>query len=104
MSLTGPQGTPSGERIANQADAGRAAIWPAIASARATRWATRSGLCANRGSAARWGTPRPWQSAANCRSFPTATTIGRSAVGKTSYGAIDGCRLPMIPGTTPAAV
>ena len=90
MSLTGPQGTPSGVRTVNHDAAGCVDRRAVRASKSASTFATRSGLVAKRGSRARSGTSSPRHSAANWRSLPTAITIGWSAVGYTSYGAMDG--------------
>lgn len=100
--LTGPAGTPAASRRVDQWSA------PAVPSRRvrmsrsSVRWATRSALVRKRSSRARPGSPTRSESAANCRSLPTAMAIGRSAAGKVSYGAMLGCALPIRLGTTPA--
>ncbi len=104
MSFTGPHGTPSGVSVSNQCCAGRVRSRSWRISNSASTCSTLSAFATNRSSVASSGTSSTEHSRRNCRSLPTASTIGWSAVGNTSYGAIEGCRLPIGFGTEPASV
>ncbi len=103
MSLIGPAGMRARANRSNHSSAGRPDSTLLSKPCSDPRWVTRAALVAYRSSSATPSRPSTAHNVANCASLPTAITIGLSNASKTSYGAIDGCRLPRMPGTSPAA-
>ena len=97
-----PAGTPAFASRSSQCSAGLSANIPSITSISSSRWATRSGFVAKRGSAG--SSPNSAAKARHSPSDPHAIWIGAEPVANMPYGAIDGWWSPASPGTSPATV
>ena len=95
--LTGPAGTPALFSVSVHSAQQRPASASVISGISVSRFRTRSGLVAKRGSSASSARPMAPANRRHSPSLPTATISGASAVGSTWYGVRLSCALPCGP-------